>query len=44
MLAKIKELKKRIVIGFVGGSDLSKQQEQLDGQGIDRMSLYVLNT
>lgn len=26
-------LKKKVVIGFVGGSDLVKQQEQLNNQG-----------
>jgi hypothetical protein len=27
------ELRKRVVIGFVGGSDLSKQKEQLGENG-----------
>ena len=29
MLAMLRELKKKVVIGYVGGSDLAKQQEQL---------------
>jgi phosphomannomutase len=29
MLNLLKELKKKVVIGYVGGSDLAKQKEQL---------------
>ena len=29
MIALLKELKKKCVIGYVGGSDLAKQKEQL---------------
>lgn len=31
----LEELRKKVVIGFVGGSDLSKQQEQLGHNGKD---------
>lgn len=33
MLEFLKELRKKVVIGFVGGSDLKKQQEQLGEKG-----------
>jgi Eukaryotic phosphomannomutase len=33
MLQKLQELKSKAVIGFVGGSDLAKQQEQLCDKG-----------
>jgi phosphomannomutase len=29
MLAILKELRKKVVVGFVGGSDLPKQKEQI---------------
>jgi len=35
MMDLLKELKKKVVIGFVGGSDLSKQLEQLGPNAID---------
>jgi len=35
MLEFLKELKKKVVIGFVGGSDLVKQQEQLGANVVD---------
>ncbi|KGG51644.1 hypothetical protein DI09_2p210 [Mitosporidium daphniae] len=38
MLTALKDLKKTAAIGFVGGSDMDKQQEQLRGEG------YVLKT
>lgn len=33
MLDTLAELRKKVVIGFVGGSDLSKQVEQLGANG-----------
>lgn len=33
MLEKLKALKEQCVLGFVGGSDLSKQKEQLTDEG-----------
>lgn len=33
MLTALKDLKKTAAIGFVGGSDMDKQQEQLRGEG-----------
>jgi len=35
MLEFLKELRKKVVIGFVGGSDLVKQQEQLGEKVVD---------
>lgn len=32
----IKELKKYVIIGVIGGSDLVKQQEQLGKDGINK--------
>lgn len=34
MLDTLAELRKKVVIGFVGGSDLSKQMEQLGDDGM----------
>lgn len=34
MLQLLKELRKRVVIGFVGGSNLEKIQEQLGSTGV----------
>src|ERR1700722_6633091 len=36
MLQLLERLKKHVVIGFVGGSDLSKQQEQLGENVTDK--------
>jgi phosphomannomutase len=33
MLTVLSELRKKVVIGFVGGSDLVKQEEQLGSKG-----------
>ena len=33
MLSILRELRSKVVLGFVGGSDLAKQQEQLNGKG-----------
>ena len=33
MMNLLAELRKKVVIGFVGGSDLSKQKEQLGENG-----------
>jgi len=35
MLALLQRLRVKVVIGFVGGSDLVKQQEQLGVNGLD---------
>lgn len=35
MLKLLQELRKKVVIGFVGGSDLTKISEQLSADGID---------
>ena len=40
MLEKLTELESKAVLGFVGGSDLIKQQEQLLGKGSKWLS-YV---
>lgn len=37
MLNTLAELRKKVVIGFVGGSDLSKQVEQLGASGKQKM-------
>jgi phosphomannomutase len=34
IMATLKDLKKQCVIGFVGGSDLCKQEEQLGQDGV----------
>lgn len=39
----IKELKKYVTIGVVGGSDLVKQQEQLGKDGINKLYFIVIN-
>lgn len=33
MLELLQELRRKVAIGFVGGSDLAKQQEQLGSTG-----------
>lgn len=40
MLQLLHELRKKVVIGFVGGSDLVKQQEQLGVGGVDVTTLF----
>lgn len=35
MLAMLQKLREKVVIGFVGGSDLVKQQEQLGVNGLN---------
>ncbi|CAG8732390.1 15265_t:CDS:2, partial [Acaulospora colombiana] len=35
VLEVLKDLRKKVVIGFVGGSDISKQQEQLGARVIE---------
>lgn len=35
MLDMLKQLREKVVIGFVGGSDLVKQQEQLAKPGVN---------
>lgn len=37
MLETLVELRKKVVIGFVGGSDLKKQVEQLGDSGKDKI-------
>lgn len=37
MLALLQKLREKVVIGFVGGSDLVKQQEQLGVNGLNGM-------
>lgn len=37
MLALLQKLREKLVIGFVGGSDLVKQQEQLGANGLNGM-------
>jgi phosphomannomutase len=34
MLQLLKNLQKKVVVGFVGGSDLVKQKEQLGNDGV----------
>lgn len=41
MLRLLEQLRTKYVIGFVGGSDLSKQQEQLLGKGIHNRLVAV---
>lgn len=40
MLDTLAELRKKVVIGFVGGSDLSKQMEQLGDDGMYKRKRY----
>ena len=40
MLTLLRELRKNVAIGFVGGSDLAKQQEQLGTSGVPVTSLF----
>lgn len=40
MLALLSQLRSKCAIGYVGGSDLVKQQEQLGGPGISVTSLF----
>ena len=40
MLALLSELRKKVVIGFVGGSDLAKQQEQVGTSSIPVTTLF----
>ncbi len=35
MLTLLEQLRQKVAIGFVGGSDLAKQQEQIGAQGIN---------
>lgn len=35
MMNILEQLRQRVVVGFVGGSDLSKQQEQLANRALD---------
>lgn len=44
MLDVLKALKQHCVIGFVGGSDLVKQQEQLGEDGNDIHARYIFST
>lgn len=44
MLDLLKSLRKKIVIGFVGGSDLSKIVEQLGPTGTDLENFYIQST
>ena len=37
MLETLSELRKKVVIGFVGGSDLKKQVEQLGDSGKNKI-------
>jgi len=40
MLALLQKLREKVVIGFVGGSDLVKQQEQLGVNGLNVVDLF----
>ena len=40
MLEFLRDLRKKVVIGFVGGSDLAKQQEQLGANGIIAVVIF----
>jgi phosphomannomutase len=40
MLGLLHELRKQCAIGFVGGSDLAKQQEQLGSSNVSVISLF----
>lgn len=42
MLALLQKLREKVVIGFVGGSDLVKQQEQLGVNGLNGMFNFSL--
>jgi hypothetical protein len=44
MLETLRLLRKKCVVGFVGGSDLSKQEEQLGKEGIFSSAEELLNT
>lgn len=39
MLGALEKLRRKVAIGFVGGSDLAKQQEQLGTGGVNGMEL-----
>lgn len=41
MIEMLKQLREKVVIGFVGGSDLVKQQEQLGQPGVNGLFLLV---
>ena len=41
MLDLLQQLRHKVAIGFVGGSDLAKQQEQLGSTGSDGISLSL---
>lgn len=41
MLELLRELRKKMAIGFVGGSDFSKISEQLGGNGSNRKYISV---
>ena len=41
MLALLSRLREKVVIGFVGGSDLVKQQEQLGVNGLDGKLTHI---
>ena len=44
MLELLQELRNRVAIGFVGGSDLAKQQEQLGSTGTSGINgVYLSN-
>lgn len=40
MLIILQNIKERVSVGFVGGSDIEKQQEQLCGQGLRLLYNY----
>jgi phosphomannomutase len=41
MLALLEELRHKVAVGFVGGSDLVKQQEQLGSIGVNGMQFSI---
>jgi hypothetical protein len=42
MLDLLKKLQRKVVVGFVGGSDLSKQKEQIGKDGMLCKSILCL--
>ena len=40
MLTLLQKLREKVVIGFVGGSDLVKQQEQLGVNGLNGIFIF----
>jgi len=41
MVQLLKKLREKVVIGFVGGSDLAKQKEQIGPNGMLDISTFI---